>query len=239
MSKSKILIVEDEALIADFIALELEELDYMVLQICDSFETALESVKKEVPNLVLLDINLKGNLNGIDLAHQFNKLNIPFIFLTSQVDVQTIDKAKHVFPQGYITKPFTQADLQSNIEIALFKIAIQNQSQTSQKTGASSDYYFVKDKNSYIKLKFDSILYAEASDSYTIIYTSNTKHIVSQTLKVIEEKFSKHNFYRVHRTYLVNLKLIDKIQPKSLLIGNKEIPISESNRAELLNLLGA
>jgi DNA-binding LytR/AlgR family response regulator len=235
MSKGKILVVEDDAIIADCIAADLEELDYEVSAICDSFETSMDSLKKQVPDLVLLDINLKGNLDGIDLAHQCNKQEIPFIFLTSQVDVKTIDKVKQVYPLGYITKPFTKADLQTNIEIALFKINTENQD--SKK--ANNDFYFVKDKNSYIKLKFDSILYAEASDSYTTIYTANSKHVVSQTLKVIEEKFSKHNFYRVHRTYLVNLKLIDKIQPKSVLIGNKEIPISESNRAELLNLLGA
>lgn len=237
MNKGKILIVEDDAIIADCIAADLEELEYEVTCICDSFETSMDSIKKQLPDLVLLDINLKGNLDGIDLAYQFNKQEIPFIFLTSQVDVKTIDKAKLVYPLGYITKPFTKADLQTNIEIALFKTNAENQD--SKKASANSDFYFVKDKNSYIKLKFDSILYAEACDSYTIIYTVNGKHMVSQTLKVIEEKFSKHNFYRVHRTYLVNLKLIDKIQPKSLMIGNVEIPISDNHRADLLSLLGA
>jgi DNA-binding LytR/AlgR family response regulator len=239
MNKSKILVVEDDALIADFIAAELEELNYEVTGISDTYESALSNVKSNLPDLVLLDIHLKGNLDGIDLAYQFNKQDIPFIFLTSQVDVKTIDKAKLVLPLGYITKPFTKADLQTNIEIALFKINLDNQTNDEQKTNSINEFYFVKDKNNYIKLKFDAILYAEACDSYTIIYTSTGKYMVSQTLKVIEEKFSKHNFYRVHRTYLVNLRLIDKIQPKSLLIGNKEIPISENHRADLLSLLGA
>ncbi|MDX2171779.1 MAG: response regulator [Bacteroidota bacterium] len=239
MSKAKILIVEDDALIADSISDILEELGYEVTAISDTYETALNSIKKQKPDLILLDINLKGNLDGIDLAHQLNKQSIHFIFLTSQVDAKTIDKAKLVYPLGYITKPFTKADLQTNIEIALFKINTDHQPDDLQKADSINEFYFVKEKNNYIKLKFDTILYAEACDSYTIIYTSIGKYMVSQTLKVIEEKFSKHNFYRVHRTYLVNLKQIEKILPKAVLIDNKEIPISENNRAVLLKLLGA
>lgn len=239
MNKAKILIVEDDALIADSISDILVDLGYEVSSISDTYESALGSINAAKPDLVLLDINLKGNLDGIDLAHHLNKLAIQFIFLTSQVDAKTIDKAKLVYPLGYITKPFTKADLQSNIEIALFKLNADTIPYASQKSNSISDFYFVKDKNNYIKLKFDTILYAEACDSYTIIYTTTGKHMVSQTLKAIEEKFIKHNFYRVHRTYLVNLKLIDKIQPKSLMIGTVEIPISENHRADLLSLLGA
>ncbi len=237
MKKAKILIVEDEALIADGIVDILEELDYEVTSICDTYETAVKSINHQKPDLVLLDINLKGNLDGIDLAHQLNKLLIQFIFLTSQFDGKTIDKAKLVCPLGYITKPFTKADLQTNIEIALFKI--NNLQSPKLNEDVDKSYYFIKEKSNYIKIKFEDILYAEACDSYTIIYTKTSKHMVSQTLKVIEEKFRQHHFYRVHRTYLVNLKLIEKIQPKAIIVASKEIPISENNRSELLTLLGA
>jgi two-component SAPR family response regulator len=117
MNKFKIIVVEDEALIADNIAEILEDCGYEIPAVCGKVETALVEIEKHKPDLILLDINLKNNLDGIDLAHEINKkYQIPFIFLTSNSDAKTIDKAKLTSPQGYIIKPFTKADLQSNIE---------------------------------------------------------------------------------------------------------------------------
>lgn len=234
MNKFKIIVVEDEALIADNIAEILEECGYEIAAVCGKVETALDEIAKHNPDLVLLDINLKGNLDGIDLAHEINKkFHIPFIFLTSNSDVKTIDKAKLTSPSGFIIKPFSKADLQSNIEIAIYKVQ-QKQTEVEPNNDKQSTFFFVKEKQSFIKVEYSHILYAEACDNYTIIYTKNGKHIISQTLKVIEDKLVDFGFFRVHRTYLVNLNSIDRIDVKSLIINKIEVPISEANKAELL-----
>ncbi len=234
MNKFKIIIVEDEALIADNIAEILEDCGYEISAVCGKVETAIIEITKHKPDLVLLDINLKGNLDGIDLAHEINKKHhIPFIFLTSNSDGKTIDKAKLTAPAGFIVKPFTKADLQSNIEIAIYKVQ-QKLSETEPTSDKNESFFFVKEKQSFIKIEYNHILYAEACDNYTIIYTKNGKHIISQTLKVIEDKLEPFGFFRVHRTYLVNLNSINRIDTKTLLINNVEVPISEANRAELL-----
>jgi DNA-binding LytR/AlgR family response regulator len=226
--------VEDEALIADHIAEILEECGYEVPAVCGTGENALKEIEAKKPDLVLLDINLNGNIDGLDVAHEINKrMKIPFIFLTSNSDERTIDKAKLTSPAGFIVKPFTKADLQSNIEIAIYKES-QKQMEATPNASAQPAFFFVKEKQSFIKVEYGNILYAEACDNYTIIYTKTGKHIISQTLKNIEDKLVPYGFFRVHRTYLVNLSSIDRIDARSLMINRTEVPISEANRAELL-----
>lgn len=237
MSKAKILIVEDESLIADFIAISLEELEYTITAVCNSFDQAMHSIKSDIPDLALLDINIKGNLDGIDLAHELNKLHIPFLFLTSRIDAKSVDRAKLVHPLGYITKPITKISLQTNLEVLTHNLLTNHKKEKSVAFG-QNDFYFIKEKDTYIKLPFNSILYAEACDNYSIIYTLTNKYIVSQTLKSIEEKFSSHHFFRAHRSFLVNLAYVEKVLPKHLIIKAKEIPISEASKSELIKLIG-
>lgn len=120
MSKVKVLIVEDEPVIAEDIASILEKNDYQVTAIAYHTEDALEELK-QFPDLVLLDINLNGEHAGIMIAETINKnYQLPFIFLTSYSDKHTLEKAKHTEPAGYIVKPFSEAALYSAIEIAIF-----------------------------------------------------------------------------------------------------------------------
>lgn len=237
MSKAKILIVEDESLIADFIAISLEELEYKITAVCNSFDQAILSIKSDIPDLALLDINIKGNLDGIDLAHELNKLNIPFLFLTSRIDAKSIDRAKLVHPLGYITKPITKISLQTNLEVLIHNLQT-NPKKEKNVYSEPNDFYFIKEKDTYVKLPFNSILYAEACDNYSIIYTLTNKFIVSQTLKTVEDKLPSQHFFRAHRSFLVNLTYVEKVLPKHLIIKSKEIPISEASKSELIKLIG-
>lgn len=118
----KILIVEDEALIAAEIESTIELLGYKVCGKAMNGDKALDLFKNTKPDLALLDINIKGSLNGIDLAQIIRKnYNFPFVFLTSYSDLETLKKVQETMPYGYIVKPFTDKDLRSNIELAIFK----------------------------------------------------------------------------------------------------------------------
>ena len=118
--KPKILIVEDEALIAMHIKSILEEIDYEITDNVGSVEAAIEAIKKETPNLVLLDINLNKAKDGVDLGHYLlEKGNIPFIYLTSYADKITLDRVNETRPDGYIIKPFKPIDLTTTISIVL------------------------------------------------------------------------------------------------------------------------
>ena len=121
-AKPKILIVEDEGLIAEEIAYSLENFGYDVCGHAINGDEALDLFATKNPNLVLLDINIKGTLSGIDLAKVIRKkYNFPFVFLTSYSDMETLNEVQETLPYGYIVKPFSEKNLKSNIQLALYK----------------------------------------------------------------------------------------------------------------------
>ena len=120
--KEEILIIEDEAIIAADISDILTALDYRVAKIINSSEKAIDYLSFHSPDLVLCDINIKGSQDGIQVAEVIRKKKkVPFVFLTSLADRQTLDRAKKTLPYGYIVKPFDEKDILTAIEIALFK----------------------------------------------------------------------------------------------------------------------
>lgn len=127
MNETKILIVEDEPLIAEDIAEALRRNDYAVSAIVYSKEDALAELDCNLPDVVLLDINLNGGMEGIEIAGMIAaNYNIPFIFLTSYSDKATVASSKVTEPAGYIVKPFTEAGLYSSLEIALYNYVQKN-----------------------------------------------------------------------------------------------------------------
>ena len=126
MSPSKIapriMVVEDEYLVAHDVELSLEHLGYNVSAVVDSGEEALDRAERERPDLVLMDIVLAGMLDGIDTATLIRaRHDVPVVFLTAYADKNMIDRAKQAQPYGYLVKPFDSRELGSTIEIALFK----------------------------------------------------------------------------------------------------------------------
>jgi len=122
MKKTKILVVEDERIVAEDIKRSLEALGYKVCSIVSTGEDAVKQAGRYKPDLVLMDIVLKGKMNGIKAANQITSLyHIPVVYLTAYADENTLQRAKITQPYGYIIKPFTDRELYSNIEIALYK----------------------------------------------------------------------------------------------------------------------
>ncbi|MBM9520967.1 PAS domain S-box protein [Desulforhopalus vacuolatus] len=122
MKASSILIVEDEFIIAKDIETSLKNMGYVVCAIVSSGEEAIKKTQKEKPDLVLMDIILKGAIDGIEAARQIRSLfKIPIVYLTAYTDDNTLEKAKITEPYGYILKPFKNRELNNAIEISLYK----------------------------------------------------------------------------------------------------------------------
>ncbi|HOZ52990.1 MAG TPA: response regulator transcription factor [Chitinophagaceae bacterium] len=127
MTEIKILIVEDEPIIAEDILSALEKNEFQVSAIAYDMQDAMYELEHNTPDLALLDINLNGDQEGIMIANKISKeYHLPFVFLTSYSDKGTLEKAKHTEPSGYIVKPFSEASLYSTIEIALYNFAQKN-----------------------------------------------------------------------------------------------------------------
>lgn len=136
MKKINVLIVEDEILVATDIEESLTGLGYSVQNSVATGAAAISEVEKQLPDIILMDIMLKGPMTGIEAASHIRKHhNVPIIYLTANADISTIEKAKHSLPYGYIIKPFNEKDLQTNIEIARFKF------ENDMKTQMESDQF--------------------------------------------------------------------------------------------------
>ncbi|RMF05451.1 MAG: GAF domain-containing protein [Chloroflexi bacterium] len=122
MPRAKILIVEDELIVANNLKINLEQIDYHVPAIAASGVQAVEKTLEHWPDLILMDIKLRGSMDGIEAARQIREqVDVPIIFMTAYTDDATFQRAKQTEPAGYVLKPFEMRDMHSTIEMALYK----------------------------------------------------------------------------------------------------------------------
>jgi DNA-binding LytR/AlgR family response regulator len=237
MDKIKILVVEDEIIIADNLCDVIEELGYQALEPALNYTEALEFIEEEKPDIAILDIQLGGKKTGIDLAKEIIKNhNFPYIFLTSNSDEQTIREVKALNPPAYLIKPFTKEELYASIEIVLhnfseIKPIITKQSETSLNS------LFIKDKGVYKKVLLEDVLYLKSEHVYTELFLKNNRNqLIRTSLNSIINKLNS-NFIRVHRSYVINIKFLDEINSTSLKINGNIIPIGNTYKNDLFNKL--
>ncbi len=238
--KTKILIVEDEMIIAANISLQLTNLGYEVIGIIPRAEEALPLIRENQPDILLLDINLKGDMDGIDLAHLIQlEYKIPAIFLTANSDETHFNRAKAVNPYAFISKPFKKLDLQRAIELTLVRIQEEKNTEkvlepTHEEPFVLSDAIFVRSHDKMVKVFINDILYIEAERNYCKIHCKDKEHLLVATLKDLEEKLLVNNLMRIHRSFIVNLFHIDEIANSHVVIAKKAIPISADLKKQLL-----
>ncbi len=139
MAKERILIVEDEGIVAADLESMLRKLGYIVVGTAASGEEAIEKAEETAPDLVLMDIRLKGEMDGIDAAEQITaRHNIPVTYLTAYADEKTVERAKTTMPFGYIQKPFQMNDIRAATEIALYKHKMESMLTTIQSWHAAT-----------------------------------------------------------------------------------------------------
>lgn len=241
MKDARIFIVEDDYVVAKNLSFLLENLGYQVQGIAETGEEGLLQIKKEKPDLVILDIDLAGALNGIDVGRKLKEqFGIPFIYITAHADGQTMTEALPTDPWAYLAKPFNENTLRSSIELALYKIFQQKhppaalEADRRDKTYTMEDAIFIKSKNRLVKVALSDILFVEANDIYANVYTRESKYLVNYTLKAIAEKFPEKNFLRVHRSYLVNRHKVEAIEYNDLLLNGHRIPVGKTYREDLM-----
>lgn len=243
MAKTSVLVVEDESIVAKDIQNSLKKLGYSVPSVENSGEDAIDAAGEHRPDLILMDIMLKGEISGIEAAEQIkNRYQIPVIFLTAYADESTLSKAKVTEPYGYIIKPFKEIDLHTSIEMALYKHSKEQEVRKERDLYSSivldksaDDCIFVKSNSRLVKVKAKDIFFVEALKDYVIIQTKDAKFTVHSTMKDILTKLSSSEFLRVHRSYIVRVDKIIAIEQNNLVIEDEKkiIPVGGSYRDEL------
>jgi DNA-binding LytR/AlgR family response regulator len=247
MAKTSVLVVEDESIVAKDIQQSLIKLGYNVVGTASTGEKALALANELRPDVILMDIMLKGQMSGIDASAEIKKnLSIPVIFLTAYADESTLSKAKVTEPFGYIIKPFKEIDLHTSIEMALYKhgkerdiVKERDLLYSIVENKDSKDYIFVKSNSRLIKLNTKEVYYIEALKDYVVINTLNSRYTIHSTMKEIEKKMPTADFIRVHRSFIIRIDKIATIDLPNLILENekKVIPIGGSYKDDLVNRL--
>ena len=206
MAKTKVLVVEDESIVSKDIQHSLKKLGYSIVGAASTGEKAIDLAHSESPDIILMDIMIKGEMTGIDTAQIIKKeLDIPVVFLTAYADEATLAKAKITEPYGYIIKPFKEVDLNTSIEMAIYKhskeaeIVKERNLLYSLVEGKDTekDFIFVKSNSKLVKLNNSDIFFIEALKDYVVIHTIDARYTIHSTMKDIQRKLPQKDFQSV------------------------------------------
>lgn len=210
---SKILIVEDQVLIANHIKEILIEVYDFQVELAFKISQASEKLQKFIPDIILLDINLGDKMSGIEWAQE-NVKKEKVIFITGQTEIETIKSALTIHPIAYLTKPIKSVDLIAAIELAQELL--------------KSKSIIIKDGYNEVKLNFDEILFIKSDKNYIDIQLSNRKITIRNTLENISKQLPEEVFMKVHRSYVINKNKILVKSTNTIQIESFEIPISRN-----------
>ncbi|WP_298151827.1 response regulator [Flavobacterium sp.] len=237
----RILIVEDELIISQDMSNMLTKMGYYVVGDAIDFDEAITLLNTEIPDLILLDVNLNGKKDGIDLAEEINNsYKVPFIFTTSYSDKSTLERAKKTNPINYLVKPFKSEQLFTAIEIALHKLAAKDKDdEWDQQSDALmiKDAIFVKDKFKYSKIVISEIMWIRSEGNYLEIHTDKGFELVRASMTYFLERLDQRSFFRTHKSYIVNLNHMTKLESTNITIGGTIIPVSKTYIDDLMKRL--
>lgn len=223
----RIILVEDETIIAEYLKTVIEEKGHHVNVLLSSDIDFAKYLRENNPDLVFLDIHLNSTLSGIDLAKICSDMDVPFVYLTSYSDSNTISSAFEQDPIAYILKPFTEEEVFKTLEIAKIRI------------GQNSKNKFLSLKDGYdtIRIRYSDIRWLKADNIYTEIATNSRKYLQRMALSEMQSLLPENQFCRVHRSFIVNLEIVDRVCSDHLEIAGEQIPLSRSKKAEILSRL--
>ncbi|MEX0811046.1 MAG: response regulator [Chitinophagales bacterium] len=236
--KLKIGIVEDDLIIAESIYSTLKQIGYEALRPVRNFDDAIALIKKEAPDLLILDITIEGRKDGIDLAAEINNsFKTPFIFLTAYSDENTLNRSKKVNPAAYLVKPFSEKDLYSSIEIAINNYRSQGNFPRQNNSPKQRKFALIKDGHLFHKINFNDILYIESDNVYLSIYTPQKKFVIREKLGNFIQENPNSDFVKVHRSYAINTQHLETVNELYVVVAGKEIPVQKNYRKELLEMV--
>ncbi|MBK6948903.1 MAG: response regulator [Haliscomenobacter sp.] len=237
-------IVEDEPLFAGRLEMLIEKLGYQMAGIADNSHDALHLIRENPPDLLLMDVHIQGEHDGIELAEIIRKdYSIPVIFITSLEDELTFKRASRSYPVQFLTKPVSDIQLQRSIELAVKNLAGRPPTHTEtemwEKDVLFLDHLFIKVRHKLEKVAIQNILYVAADGRYAQIITQGKKYLVRIPLKELAAMLPADQFRPTHRSFVVNTRKIQTIdlQENLVQIQEHQIPLSKRQKEDFLKKL--
>jgi DNA-binding LytR/AlgR family response regulator len=254
--KVSILIVEDESLIALDLSAGLQRDGYHIAGIADHEAGALAIFQQEEVDLVLMDIHLHGEADGVDTARELLSIRpVPIVYLTALTDDRTIDRVKATHPAAFLTKPYNMAGVRIAIELALANFTAAKEQQqgaasvisVNSKTGSTSptdtilqleNNIYVKNSVRFVKIALQDILYFEADNNYVNLLTGDQRLALRISLAQLLEKINSNKLVRIHRSYAVNMDKITSFSDAEIWLDKIQLPLGRNHREEFFNRFG-
>ncbi len=226
---NKVFIVEDEQDLADNMAAILRSSGFDVVGKEDSGEIAIRKIQQSKPDLILMDIMLKGEMDGIELTQKIReKSTVPIIFTTAYYEQMYLERVSDINYDSFILKPITKDVLITTITLAFLKV---------KRKKVEKNILNIRDKGFLVPIDEDDIIMLKADGLYTRIYTTTRQYVIRDILKDVIGKLSEKKFIRIHKSYLVNLDYVTAFNAKEVTIANYIVPIRRGYFRELGDLL--
>jgi DNA-binding LytR/AlgR family response regulator len=230
MKEERILVVEDDVSIAENIQEILELLGFVHIDIANSANQCVKTIKKNRPNLVFLDIKLKGDKDGIELGEIIHQMfDVPIVFVTSYSDPSIIERAKRINPAGFIVKPFNTNDIHAIVEIVLYNSRSKPAPEVAVAKSLNdspflvTDAVFIKADNSFERVQYEDIYYVEANGNMVTIFTRKKDYTVRKSMKEIEDVLPSGLFMRVQKSFIIQLGQIDSFNNKEIILKQGQV----------------
>lgn len=254
-SKLNVLIVEYDLSFGLELEMLLEELNYSAFTRVDNAADALVSIYQQVPDLILMNVDVKNKILDLELEQRIEDLSIPILYISSTFRPQHYQAAEISNRVGLLTKPVEKNALHSTIQLAVAKASFAQDSSHPELLNDAlfeedeplntesyliKDSYFFKKKDTFHKVKISDICFIKSHDNYCLTHTTNGQSFTSRvTLSKMESMLPNDIFFRPHRQYIVQVDCIDKINlhDSTLFICNHQIPLSRTKRQELENFI--
>lgn len=221
----KVLVIEDESIIAEMVKVMLEDFGHQVIGVAHNLSKAEEYISNGKFNFAVLDINLEGGMEGIKLGEQIAARDIPYIFLTSYADKQTVQEAKLSRPGAYVIKPFNEEDLFSAVEISTMH--------SQQQVKSDDQKINIKDGYKTQMVNLDDILYLKADNIHVEYHTKQRVVLSRQSLIKSIENLPSDRFIRIHKSYAINKSFITSYGAKFVRLGPISYSYKDSFRAAI------
>jgi DNA-binding LytR/AlgR family response regulator len=229
----KVMIVEDKSLIAEDLASKLSKNNIEVVGIYDNGEDALNAVDRIAVDLILMDIQLAGALDGISTTKLIKeKIDIPVIYLSDYVGKEYVERAKKTSPDAYLQKPFHEHDTLRAIEIAY-----SNRRQKNKADDVLKDCIFVREGDAQVRINLSDIIYLEADRAYSKIITASKTYTLADNMSYVFDQIKHKDFIRVHRSHIVNIRKITALEGNIVRLGTHTVDMSRGMRDELISRL--
>ncbi|MES2275309.1 MAG: response regulator [Bacteroidota bacterium] len=230
-----ILIIEDDTLWAEGLKDNLADFGFSVVGSADSFESAIIALNALSYDIVLLDINLNGRREGIELGKMLSELyRKPFIFITANFDQQTLDQAINAKPSAYLTKPVNPASLYVTIQTAISNFSTNKTAAPAETPVTASEEFFVKLGDKYKKINWNDVVYITSERNYALLFNAADqknyyiRSSMNRTLRYIIPEHMQNRFMQVNRGEAVQLSFIQELVTDEIITPYKRFTVGDT-----------